>query len=309
MRVGVFGAGAVGSYFGGKLARAGCDVVFVGRGDHLERMRRNGLVVKSVEGDFHVFAVTARSPAEVGVCDVVLLTVKAYDLGEAARSLDPMVGQGTTIIPLQNGVESEERLISLFGPERVVGGLCYVGAAVSRPGEVEHSAAGRIVIGELDGRLTIRLATLQNLFSEADIPVKLTEEIMAEKWKKLAWNVSFNAISALTRATVGRMLVIPETRELVSQAIAETVAVARAGGIMLDRDLPERVIEDNRVYANLKTSMLRDAERGSALEFEALNGAVCRAGVASGIPTPVNSFLYSLLKCMDPTVPGSSGHL
>lgn len=297
MRIGVMGAGAVGSFFGGKLARAGADVVFVGRGDHLDRIRRFGLVVKSIEGEFQVFAVTTKDPANVGVCDIVLFTVKAYDTEEAISAMAPMVGEHTTILPLQNGVESEERLISRFGAEHVIGGLCYVGAAIERPGEVLHTAAGRIIMGELDGRITIRAATLENVFTEGDVDLVITENIMAEKWKKLAWNVSFNAISALARQTVGRILDVPESCELVRAAVAETVAVANAKGIGLDPELPGKIVESNRVFASLRTSMLRDAERGGRLEYEALNGAVVRGGREAGIPTPVNSMLYGLLKC------------
>lgn len=303
MRVAVMGAGAVGSYFGAKLAANGADVVFIGRGDHLDRMRRNGLEVKSFEGDFHVFAVTARNPADVGVCDLILFTVKTYDSAPALASMEPMVGASTVILPLQNGVESEEALVERYGADKVVGGCCYVGAALERAGTVVHSAAGRIVAGELDGRMTIRLATIQNFFTEAGVGFEATAEISLEKWKKLAWNVSFNSISALTRATVGGILDTDTTRDLVRSVVAETVAVSRANGIMLSKELPTRMVEENRVYGSVRTSMLRDAERGSRLEYEALNGAVCRYGAKAGISTPANRFLYSLLKCVDSLAP------
>lgn len=298
MRVAIMGAGAVGSYFGAKLARAGADVIFIGRGDHLDRIRRYGLDVKSVNGDFQVFAVTALRPADVGECDLVLFTVKTYDTEEAMEAMEPLVGPNTTILPLQNGVESEEKLIARFGEERVIGGLCYVGAAIEKPGQVVHSAAGKIIMGELDGRITIRAATVENWFAEADVELKISSEIMADKWKKLAWNVSFNAISALTRQTVGKILDTVETREMVRATVAETVAVAHARDIDLDLYLPDRIIEDNRVYANLRTSMLRDAERGGRLEYEALNGVVVRYGAMAGVETPVNGMLYGMLKCM-----------
>lgn len=304
MRIVVVGAGAVGSYFGAKLARVGNEVVFIGRGDHQDRMRRFGLLVSSIDGDFQIFAPTAPSPENLGLCDLVLFTVKDYDAEAAARQLEPLLGADTTILPLQNGVESEEKLIRLYGEEKVVGGLCYVGAAIQRAGEVIHSAAGRIILGELDGRTTIRIAQLANLFEEADVPVKVSSDIMADKWRKLAWNVSFNPVSALTGKTVGRILEVGESREIIRQAIAETVLVAKAEGIALEDDLPQRIISDNEQYHNLKTSMLRDVERGGRLEFEALNGVVVRRGAAHSIPVPVNNFLYSLTKCIDPTVKG-----
>lgn len=294
------GAGAVGSYFGAKLAKCGVDVVFVGRGDHLLRMRRNGLEVKSVDGDFHIFAHTAPTPADAGEVDLLLFTVKAYDAAEAARTLKPMLGAETTVLPLQNGVESEDLLAGLYGPQRVLGGLCYVGAMISRPGEVIHSASGKIILGEMDGRVTIRTAQVENLLTEAEIPVKVSTSIMADKWRKLAWNISFNAVSALTGQTVGRILDVEGTREIIRAAISETVKAADAIGVSLDRSLPEKIIEESEVFRNLKTSMLQDAERGKRLEYDALNGAVRRAGAKGGVPTPVNDLLYGLLSSMDP---------
>lgn len=300
MKVGIMGAGAVGSYFGAKLAKCGVDVVFVGRGDHLERMKRNGLEVKSVDGDFHVFARTARSPADAGLVDLLLFTVKAYDAPDAAHTLEPMIGAETTVLPLQNGVESEDLIAGLYGSKCVLAGLCYVGAMISRPGEVVHSAGGRIILGETDGRVTIRTAQVENLLTEAEIPVKVSTSVMADKWRKLAWNVSFNAVSALTGQTVGRILDVAGTREIVRAAVEETVNAANALGIGLDPALPEKIIEESEIFRNLKTSMLQDAERGKRLEYEALNGAVRRAGAKGGIPTPVNDMLYNLLSCKSP---------
>ncbi len=299
MRIGIMGAGAVGSYFGGKLARSGNDVVMVARGEHYARVKHDGLKVRSIDGDFHLFVKMVPTPADVGECDLILFCVKSYDTVEVAKSMESMVGEGTTVISLQNGVDNEEKLCEVVGMNKVVGGLCYVGARIDRPGEVIHSAAGRVIIGELDGRMTIRLAGLHQLFEEANIPVVSTPYIALEQWQKLCWNLSFNTISALTLSTVGQILDQPACAQVVKGAIGEAVMVAQARGIDLPEDYPERVLTENDAYRDIRTSMLQDAEKGRRLEYEALNGVVMRYGREAGIATPINDTLYGLVSCID----------
>jgi 2-dehydropantoate 2-reductase len=296
--IGVMGAGAVGSYFGGKLAKAGHEVIFVARGEHLDRMRRNGLVVKSTGGDFHLIPRAVGLPEEAGPCDLILFTPKNYDTETAARAMAPMLADDTVVIPLQNGVDNEERLSAIIGPRRVIGGLCYVGARIDRPGEVIHSAAGRVIIGELDGRHTIRIAQVERLFLDAGVTVEVSLDIRADKWRKFCWNISFNTVSALTRATVGQMLALESCREVIRTAVAEGVAVARTRGVRLPEDFPDRVLADNAVYRDLKTSMLQDLEKGRPLEADSLSGVVVRYADEAGVPVPVNRTLYGLLSCL-----------
>lgn len=299
MRIGIMGAGAVGSYFGARLAKAGNDVVFIARGNHFQKIRREGLKVRSIDGDFQIFLKATETPAVAGVCDLILFAVKSQDTEAAARGMEPMMGEDTLVLSLQNGVENEEILSRLLGAKHVLGGLCYVGARIDRPGEVIHSAAGRVVVGEFDGRRTIRLAMVERVFEEAGVPVRVSDDIVLDQWKKLCWNLAFNSLSALTRGTVGELLAHEGCRELVRKAIAEAVAVAVNRGVELPRDFPDRVIAENEIFKDLKTSMLQDVEKGRRLEIDALNGFVCRQGRAAGIETPVNDTIYALVSCLD----------
>ena len=197
-----------------------------------------------------------------------------------------MMDDKTVVLSLQNGVDNEERLCNILGRRRVLGGICYIGARIDNPGEVIHSAAGRVVIGELDGNYTVRLAQVERLFDEAGVPVRVSEEIIVEQWKKLCWNLAFNSVSALTRGTVGDMIYHEGCREVIRRAIAEAVVVARARGVELPADLPDRVIAENEAYRDLKTSMLQDVEKGRRLEIEALNGVICRYAREAGIEPP-----------------------
>jgi 2-dehydropantoate 2-reductase len=299
MRIAVMGAGAVGSYFGARLAKAGLDVVLIGRGPHLTRMRRDSLRVRSIDGDFDIIMKTATDPEEVGPCDLVLFTVKSYDTAEAARKIAPLLGHQTPVLSLQNGLGNEETIEEMIGGGRVLHGLCYIGARIDVPGEVIHSAAGRVILGETDGRKTIRAVRVESAFADAGIAVKVSSEIIAEQWKKLLWNLSFNAISALTRATVGQLLAVQECAKIAKDAMEEALAVAKAEGVQLPADLVFRVLESNDQFRDLRTSMLQDVERGGRLEFEAINGAVVRRGKHIRVATPSNEVLYGLLKCLD----------
>ncbi|PLX44045.1 MAG: 2-dehydropantoate 2-reductase [Deltaproteobacteria bacterium] len=299
MKIGIMGSGAVGSYFGAMLAKAGVDVFFVARGEHLARMKYDGLKVRSIKGDFDISVRATDEPEAVGECDLILFCVKSHDTVTAARQMAPMLGKSTIVISLQNGVDNEEVLGRIIGPERIIGGLCYIGARVDRPGEVIHSAAGRIIIGEYDGRRTVRLARAESLFADADVEVAVAEDINVEQWKKLCWNLSFNSISALTRSTVGEIIDNPETRQCVVEAISEAVRVASGVGVALPEDLAERIIASNAQFSNLRTSMLQDVEKGRPLEAKALNGVVCRYGKEHGVDTPTNRTLYGLLLCLD----------
>lgn len=303
MKVGVMGAGAVGSYFGARLARAGAEVVLVGRGEHLARVASEGLAVASCDGDFHVEPRAVTDPALIGPCDLVLVCVKSGDTDAAATELPPLVGPQTVIVSLQNGVENDERLEQVF-PGQVLPALCYVGARIDAPGTVIHSAAGRVILGEWDGAVSERLQRIARTLEEAGVPVKTSAEIRVELWKKLLWNLGFNTVSALTRATVAEMLGHPGVRRVLAAAMDEAVAVARASGVPLEADLPERVIQGSAAFGALKTSMLQDVEKGRPLEADALNGAVVRLGRRQGIPTPVNETLLACAQLLSDRLAG-----
>src|SRR4051794_38062526 len=203
MRIAVMGSGAVGGYFGARLAAAGANVAFVARGKHLDAMRREGLRVKSAAGDLHARGCFTDNPAEIGAADLVLFCVKSYDSESASGQLAPMMGGGTVVLSLQNGVDNPDKLAARWGAERVLGGVVYLGAQLAAPGTIEHSAGGRIVLGSIDGHASAAAERVAAVLSAANIPCSVSPEIRKVLWSKLVWNAPFCAIACLAGATVG----------------------------------------------------------------------------------------------------------
>jgi 2-dehydropantoate 2-reductase len=298
----VMGTGAVGSFYGGKLARAGHTVTFIARGENLRALRQKGLTVKSYQGNFSLERVHATDHlGEAGVCDLVLVCVKSYDTVDAARLMRPVVGAQTVILSLQNGVENEEWLEDTLGSANVLGGMVYIGAELTSPGVVEHSFSGALVFGEQDGQRTPRAKRLEWVFLDADLQAQLSSSITLMLWDKLVWNAAFNAIAVLTRSTVGELLASPLTRALVRDTMLEVVAVAQAQGLNLKESRADEHIQGSQTPAMsaFATSMAHDLARGKRLEYDALNGAVVRFGERFRVPVPLNRTLYSLLARLD----------
>jgi len=303
MKILVMGTGAVGSFYGGKLVRAGHDVTFVARGENLRALRQNGLTVKSYQGNFRLEQAHATDqPEEAGVCDLALVCVKSYDTMQAARSMRPAVGPDTSIISLQNGVENEEQLERELGLGNVMGGMAYLGAEVVSPGVVVHSVAGKIALGERDGQRTLEAERVERMFLDAGIDAELSPNITVTLWDKLMWNAAFNAICTLSRSTVGEVLTHRQTRALVRDTMLEVIAVAQAQGLDLKESRADEHIEGSQTPAMsvFATSMAHDLARGKRLEYDALNGAVVRFGERFRVPVPINRTLCSLLACIDP---------
>jgi 2-dehydropantoate 2-reductase len=296
------GAGAVGAYFGGMLARAGESVVFVARGANLAALRERGLRIEAGAGTEHIGGVHAvADPAEAGVCDLVLVCVKSYDSAAAAAALRPAVRPDTIVLSLQNGIENEALLAAGLRLPPLLGGLTHIGAELVEPGVVRHDSGGRIIFGEPDGRRSERAERLAAFLAHARIAHHLSRHIAVMLWDKLAWNAAFNATTAVTQCAVGALLARPDGRALVRAAMMEVVAVANARGVRLDAARVDPEIERSAAeLGHLRTSMLQDRARGRRLEHDALNGAVLRAAAPSGVPVPVNRVLYGLLAALDP---------
>lgn len=327
MRTLVMGAGAVGAYFGGRLALAGADVVFVARGANLAALRADGLRIESgiekIDEPYrtrqdavdaggspadarsapvlHLAPVCAvGDPAEAGSVELILVCVKSYATAVAADALRPIVTPDTIVLSLQNGIESEAILAAALGLPPLLGGLTHIGAELVAPGVVRHDSGGRIIFGELDGRRSGRAERLARLFSTAGIAHHLSGHIAVMLWDKLSWNAAFNACTALARRTVGDLLARRDGRALARAAMLEVVAVANANAVPLDAARVEPEIE--RSFAelgHLRTSMLQDRDRGHRFEHDALNGAVIRAANRTGTPVPVNRVLYALMEVLD----------
>jgi 2-dehydropantoate 2-reductase len=302
MKVLVMGAGAVGCFYGGKLARAGHDVTFIARGENLSGLRNSALSVKSIHGDFRLPQVTATDrPDEVGICDLVLICVKSYDTEKTVELIRSAVGPATLVLSLQNGVENEDILTRSLGAAQVLGGMVYIGAELTAPGSVLHSFSGRLVFGERSGKRTARAEQLEKSFLAADIQTELSTDIATTLWDKLMWNAAFNAVATLTRSTVGEVLANPHTRTLIRETMLEVIAVARAQGLPLATSRADEHIESSQspTMAAFSTSMAQDLRQRKRLEYDALNGAVVRFGERFQVPTPLNKTFCALLAQLD----------
>lgn len=299
MRIAVMGTGGVGGYYGGLLSQKGQEVIFIARGKHLQAMRDKGLQVKSVHGDFLVSPASATAdPAEVGPVDVILFATKTYDTDSAAQAMQPLVGKETVVVPLQNGIDAAERLGAYVGKGHLIGGVTWLSAAIEAPGVIgQYSHFRRVVIGEFDGKITARLKTIYEALQATDITVEMSAEISKVQWTKFVFIAAVSALGSLTRATIGEYRQVPETREVLIEAIREVIAVAQARGVKLEKDAMEETLEfiDNAI-PDMKTSMQRDVEAGRLNELESMIGVVPQLAQKSGVSTPVMKLAYAVLK-------------
>ena len=295
------GAGAVGTYYGALLARGGHDVALVARGSHLEALRASGrAVVREADGTLWDVPVRAQEIPGGPPPDLVLVTTKSHHTLAAARALVPIVGTGTTVMSLQNGVENVGRLASVLGAERVLGAIAFVGLRVEEPGIVDHEAEGWVRMGDPAG-LTERGARIHALLAPC-WDVALSERIVHDQWHKLLWNAGFNAICAVTGATAGEALATPDSEALVRGAMWEVVAVAEHHGVTLGAEDVDEMAAPNPELRDYHPSTARDLEAGKPLERDALCGFLAREGEALGVPTPVNRVLDGLLALQEDRV-------
>lgn len=306
MRIATIGAGGVGGYFGGRLAAAGEDVTFIARGAHLDALRSGGLRLESPKGDLHLTSVAATdSPSSVGPVDVVLVTVKMYDLEAAAVSLQPLLGPDTAVVTLQNGVEAVDIVARHVGREHVVGGVAYVAAVITEPGTIRHTSLDSLIFGELDGRRSNRLALLETACLRAGFGARVSDNIEVDLWSKFARLSVFSGMTAVTRSPIGVLRSDPELLAMLQAACEETVRVGRARGISLpDAVMTEILQMVHNLPHQAKASMLEDLERGRRLELPWLSGGVVRLGRESDVPTPIHRFIATVLK---PHVNGAAG--
>jgi 2-dehydropantoate 2-reductase len=294
------GAGGVGGYFGGLLARAGEDVVFIARGEHRQAIVRNGLQIRSPKGDFLVKAATTENPSEIGSVDLVLFCVKGYDTIEAAEQIKPIISRETTVISLQNGVEKEEILGRAIGADHVMGGLCTLSAYIEAPGIINHQGLERLAFGEIDGKESDRGKRTLKVFQNAGINTSLSENIIAEEWEKFAFICAVGGLCSLTRLPLGSVLHFAETKQLYISTMTEIIEIARRKEVSLDDNVLQKLMSFSLgLDPDIRPSMYRDLMSENRIEIETLNGAVVRLGRASGIPTPTNDFIYACLKVVN----------
>jgi 2-dehydropantoate 2-reductase len=301
MRVLVYGAGAVGGFFGGLLANAGVDVHFVARGVQLGAMRTLGLTIDSqtlgkiVVPRLSVFA----SARDAGIADLILVCVKTHQLPEVFDDLAAAVAERTIIVPLQNGVEADEQLRVRFPHSTVLAAVVYVGATVQEPAVISHVAAGKIGIGAIRQEDAAALPAVEDVLSKTGQPIHISDDIQRERWHKLIWNAAFNPVSAITGRGPVDLVRQEPTRTLILRIMGEVLAVGQACGVNLrPGDIDEQIGWTER-SVGLKTSTMVDRERGRTMEIEGLIGVVVRKGREAGVPTPCSEVIYTLLKTID----------
>jgi 2-dehydropantoate 2-reductase len=299
MKFCIVGTGGVGGYFGGKLANAGSEVWFIARGAHLQALRGRGLHIHATDEDFVIppGRMTDR-PEDAGVCDVVLVCVKAYDTESAARMIAPVVGKGTLVISLQNGIENETTLRSVLREGTVYGGIAYIYATMTAPGEIsETGGPKKIVFGPMEaGTTDPRGEEILAVMSAAGITATFSMDIRTELWKKFVFISAIGGVTALTRLTLGELLTVKETCTMLEEAMQEGVAVAGSMGVVLDPSLIPGMFETLHRFDNRsRSSMYYDLTHGKPLEIEAFSGTIVRLGLLHAVPTPVHRMLYATL--------------
>jgi 2-dehydropantoate 2-reductase len=300
VRIVVMGAGAVGGYFGAKLAAAGHDVVFIARGRHLDALRLTGLRVKSPGAELHIKdALFTADPAQAANPDLILLCVKSYDTGAAIEALQPAAGAKTAILSLQNGVDNADKIAQRAGSERTLAGVVYVGAQVVAPGVIEHSSGGRIIFGPPGGGHSEAAQKVHEALAAAAIPSEINANIRFALWRKLLWNAPFCAISCLTRASVKRIVESAALTELARDCMEEVRQAAQTRGIDLPKHLCGEVFAFSTTLGDFKPSMLQDLEARKPLEYEAFNGVVVKLLNSAGNEAPVNRVFYRALHYLD----------
>jgi 2-dehydropantoate 2-reductase len=300
MKIAIMATGGVGGYFGARLAAAAEDVHFIARGPHLAALRAAGLELRSANGDLHLRSVQATDdPATIGLVDIVIFAVKQYDTETAARIIVPLIGEATAVISVQNGIDRHEWLQKILGRKHVMGGATYItGAQIVSPGVISHRGSiARLVFGEYDGSISARGERFLETCKKADIDAVFSANVAKDMWAKLVMLSAFSGVTSLLRKPAGAIMNDPQNRKLLTDAMMETAAVAKAKGIDLGTDYVER---HQNFYASIpadtKSSMLMDLETGRRLELDWLSGAVAGFGGELGVATPTHHLIYAALK-------------
>jgi 2-dehydropantoate 2-reductase len=290
------GAGAVGGFFGAHLARNNPNVSFLLRPRTLEAVRERGLTIRSAAGTFTVQPPAASDPRDLPKPDLIILSVKIYDLEEVLRQIEPVMTEQTVLLTLQNGVDVEDRLIARFQRDCVVGGVAYIYSKIVEPGVIEHYKRGSVAVGELMGQKSQRVLQIVDLFKQAGLPCQLSEDIRRSKWEKMCWNCVFNPLTVIINDRVAKALDQPEMVEVIHQVVGEVAAVAAGLKVPLADDMADKVVRWSQEIRDIHTSMYDDWKAGRPTEIDALNGFIVKRGRELGIPTPLNEMLTAAIK-------------
>ena len=298
MRIAIFGAGGAGGYFGARLAKVGEDVVWIARGPQLEALRTRGLRVESVDGDFQLGPLpVSDNPARFGPVDAIVLGVKVWQVPEAAAALRPLLGADTFVVPLQNGVEAADEVGAVLGNGRAVGGVAKIFCFLVEPGHLRRPGGpAALAFGELDNRRSGRLERLSDALQRAGLGAEIPADIHVALWEKFLFVASGGGLGAVTRAPIGIVRSVPETRALLMAAMEEIRTVGVARGIRLPADVVARTMAFvDTLPAAGTASLQRDLAAGRPSELEWWSGSVARLGAKAGVVTPIHSFIYQSL--------------
>lgn len=297
MNIVVIGAGGVGGYFGGKLAKSGCDVTFIARGKHLEAIKNKGLQVKSILGDFTVYPKVTDNMKDIKNPDLIILGVKSWQIMGIAEQLKAVISSKTMVLPLQNGADNADKLRSVLPEEHVLAGLCKIVSKVESPGVINHfTFEPEIVFGEYDNRKTERVQKIKSVFDKAGLKNRISEDIHLDIWKKFLFIGTISGIGALTRAVFGVMREHEGIRKIIFDTAKEMVAIANAKGVGLTLQDVEMIVNViDSLDFNTTASMQRDIMEGKPSELENFNGYIVAQGKELGIETATNSFIYHCL--------------
>jgi 2-dehydropantoate 2-reductase len=302
MRFAILGSGAVGGYFGAKLAKSGQQVTFIARGAHLEAIRSTGLAIKSATlGDFIVTAPAESDTAKVGPVDVVIVSVKAYDNDTALPMVTPMIGPGTAVLTLQNGVDSTDQIAAITGEPHVLGGTTYVATALEAPGLIVQTGVHRsIIFGEVFGdrrRISPRVQAIADVMAAADIQITPVADARVPIWDKFVYLAAFSGFTGASRLAIGHIWKYPHVQEMFYATCREVAAIAKAEGVTISPDRFDTLKEYmTNIPPTTRSSLLIDLEQGKRIEVEALQGAAVRRAKKHGVPVPILATLYALLK-------------
>ena len=302
MRFAILGSGAVGGYFGAKLARAGHDVTFIARGAHLDAIRNTGLEIRSAKlGDFTVRAPAESDTSKIGPVDVAIVSVKAYDNATALPMLKPMTGGDTVVLTLQNGVDSADDVAAVVGEQHVLGGTTYVATALEGPGLIVQTGVHRsIIFGEVyggRGRITPRVQAIADAMAGADIQTTAVPDARIPIWDKYVYLAAFSGFTGASRLAIGHIWKFPHVREMFYACSREIAAIAKAEGVTISANRFESLEEYmTNLPPTTRSSLLIDLEQGKRIEVEALQGAAVRRAAKHGVPVPITATLYALLK-------------
>ncbi len=297
MKIAIIGTGGVGGYFGAKLAHAGNDVTFLARGEHLKVIQRNGLTVKSILGDFKVQNIKATDKiSNIKKPDLVIISVKAWQIREIGAELSTILNNDTIIIPLQNGVLAADELSENIDRRHILGGLCRIISKIEAPGVINHfGVTPTIVFGELDKSITERLARIQNVFNAAGIESRISDDIEADIWKKFI-SICVSGLLVVSNTTYGELRELRETRTLMVELINEVYLLSKKIGVNIEEGFIDKTVSFIDSYpADSTSSLTRDVWEKKPSEIEYQNGTVVRLGEKYGVATPINRFVYSCI--------------